>query len=256
MIFDRVTITGADDSVKVRDLELLSARFPFVEWGILVSEKYEGSPRYPSAKWMDEFRAVAIEKPYDSFAISMHICGRWVRDIMAGKFTLEEDRPGWIACFPRVQLNFHGEPQNPTGLAELMLDPKKALFNKEVIFQIDGQEKNRRIFTAAAKVNPRAVGIFDLSGGRGITPETWPAAPWEGKWGYAGGLGPGNLAVELPRIDQVSGANLGWIDMETKVRSDDDLKFDLGKVECCLKIVASHLAQRTYSNYVDEKSRP
>jgi hypothetical protein len=37
MILDRVTITGADDDVDIGDLVDLSARYPFVEWGILSS---------------------------------------------------------------------------------------------------------------------------------------------------------------------------------------------------------------------------
>ena len=32
-ILDRVTITGADDSVRPTDLLELSREFPFVEWG-------------------------------------------------------------------------------------------------------------------------------------------------------------------------------------------------------------------------------
>ncbi|MEN6549920.1 MAG: hypothetical protein ABFE07_28085 [Armatimonadia bacterium] len=242
MIFERVTITGADDSVKVRDLELLSARFPFVEWGILVSKSHEGSPRYPSAGWMEQLRERAIELPADVFAVSMHICGRWVRDIMAGHLSLEDDHPGWLACFPRVQLNFHGEPQDPAGLAELMLDMKRPLFSKETIFQVDGNDRNRRIFTAASKMTPRAVGLFDLSGGRGLVPAQWPTPPWEAKWGYAGGLGPENLAEQLPLIDKAAGANLGWIDMETRVRSADDRQLDLAKVERCLEIVAQYVS--------------
>lgn len=244
MIFDRVTITGADDSVTPQDLVKLSAKFPFVEWGILCSKKHEGTPRFPSAAWMEALKGHALENDPEDFALSLHICGRWVRDIMKGELTLEDDHPGWLGLFPRVQLNFHGEPQDPIGLAELMLDPGRALFGKETIFQIDGNERNRRIFTAASKMTPRATGLFDLSGGRGKLPADWPVPPWEGKWGYAGGLGPGTLAVELPRIDRVSGANLGWIDMETKVRSDDNARLDLVKVERCLEIAAQYVESK------------
>ena len=37
MILDRVTITGADDSIHVEQLAELSQAYPYVEWGILVS---------------------------------------------------------------------------------------------------------------------------------------------------------------------------------------------------------------------------
>ena len=53
MILDRVTITGADDSIKATDLIPLSKRFPFVEWGILLSKNNEGSFRFPTRDWIE-----------------------------------------------------------------------------------------------------------------------------------------------------------------------------------------------------------
>ena len=51
-----------------------------------------------------------------------------------------------------------------------------------------------------------------------------------------------NLEVELKRIEKVVDSIYKntriWIDMETKVRSDDDRQFDLEKVRRCLEIAA------------------
>ena len=47
----RATITGADEGVDHTALADLSDEFPFVEWGILISEK-AGRPRYPTARWV------------------------------------------------------------------------------------------------------------------------------------------------------------------------------------------------------------
>jgi hypothetical protein len=47
-----ITITGADDQVDPRELAMLSAEFPFVEWGILMSESRAGTSRYPGQTWM------------------------------------------------------------------------------------------------------------------------------------------------------------------------------------------------------------
>jgi hypothetical protein len=46
-MLERVTITGADDSTSIDEMLALSRRFPFVEWGILVSKRHEGSYRFP-----------------------------------------------------------------------------------------------------------------------------------------------------------------------------------------------------------------
>jgi len=54
--------------------------------------------------------------------------------------------------------------------------------------------------------------------------------------GYAGGLGPENLAEQLPLIGQAAGDCRIWVDMESRVRSDNDRQFDLAKVRKCLEI--------------------
>jgi hypothetical protein len=48
---DCVTVTGADDSVNPIDLTVHAARFPFLEFGILLSKKQIGSTRFPSLEW-------------------------------------------------------------------------------------------------------------------------------------------------------------------------------------------------------------
>jgi phosphoribosylanthranilate isomerase len=54
--------------------------------------------------------------------------------------------------------------------------------------------------------------------------------------GYAGGLGPDNLAHEIPRIAKAAGDARVWLDMESGVRSNNDKQFDLDKVLQCLEI--------------------
>lgn len=51
----RVTLTGADDTVSPHELAALSARYPFVEWGILVSRcpPEHGRHRFPSLPWLE-----------------------------------------------------------------------------------------------------------------------------------------------------------------------------------------------------------
>ena len=68
-------------------------------------------------------------------------------------------------------------------------------------------------------------------------PEYW-CGPIHIYNGYSGGLGPDNLESELRKIEQVTKPEDEiWIDMETKIRSDDNKTFDLNKVRRCLEIV-------------------
>jgi hypothetical protein len=73
-----------------------------------------------------------------------------------------------------------------------------------------------------------------------VVPSTWPAPiPGVDYHGYAGGLGPKTLPVELPRIAAAAGAARTWIDMESRVRSADDKLLDLHKVRACLAFAAN-----------------
>lgn len=242
MNFDRVTMTGADDSVRPEDLFHLSERYPFVEWGILVSRNNEGMPRYPSREWLLRLVDLASKRP---IRLSLHVCGHWVRQLLLG---VNEMPDGMEDVFQRIQLNFHAEktPCNRDAFAQALV----ALGEKQFIFQIDGALGNAH-FEAIHAPNDGdidAVPLFDISGGAGILPSEWPAAKYkldEGRplyHGFAGGLGPDNLPAQLPLIAAAAGDAPYWIDMETRVRSDNDRQFDLGKVQSCLELARHFMA--------------
>src|SRR5271167_3408365 len=71
-----VTITGADDRVDPGALISLQREFPFVEWGILMSVKRQGTPRYPSDAW--------IQSLPRGLRLSLHCCGDAARRVLAG----------------------------------------------------------------------------------------------------------------------------------------------------------------------------
>lgn len=224
MNLDRVTITGADDSVRPEDLFNLSEEFPYVEWGILVSAHGMGSPRFPSAQWIKELHARAA-----TMQLSIHLCGRWLRSLMMGELDpiileLADAR------FQRLQLNFHAETLPYRGA---FIDAVKRFGSLQVIFQIDGAGGHTFYDFAKSAIN--AVPLFDVSHGAGGLPAKWPAplGPYQG---YAGGLAPENLAAQLELISQAAGDVRVWVDMETRVRSDNDQIFDLAKVRRCLEI--------------------
>lgn len=226
-----VTITGADDSIDPQDLVQLSKKYPFVEWGILLSMNSQGSPRFPSRDWMQRL----LDRS-DELRLSGHLCGKWVRDLVAGEPSYQQANPHLWPMFKRIQLNFHG---NTEGFCPRFLDAIHLAHDKQFIFQLPNFENE--LFTKCREANLNVVPLFDLSHGQGVTPETWPEPLAGVCCGFAGGLGPDNIEHELEKI-QSSAINAEvWIDMETKVRSDDNARFDLYKVERCLDIAEDYV---------------
>jgi hypothetical protein len=238
MPLNRVTITGADDSVRPLDLIQLSKEYPFVEWAILVSAKHtnsDGSPRFPSLAWLYELNAV-MNPEVD---LAMHVCGSWVRRLLLGT---APPALGEMFLFPfnRVQLNFHAESLDCMELP--FLKALRAFGNRQIIFQIDGNMGgvffNMAWPPSKSSQLLNAVPLFDMSHGAGVLPEAWPKPLGDIYHGYAGGLGPDNLAEQIPLILKASQGAWIWIDMETKVRSENDKQFDLVKVRRCLDAAA------------------
>lgn len=254
-MIDRVTITGADDSIRPDDLIPLTQEFPFVEWGILASANNTisrgGVNRYPSARWISEIQRLADSGHFPNLAL--HINGFWVRRLLLGEshvvpFDLWDN-------FARVQLNFHAE-NNPCQGGPF--SDRLREIGKQWIFQLDGENGNAHLDTANEFEVPNCRGLFDVSGGAGVLPDEWPKPIYldvfpgldgEGEeqhayHGYAGGLGPHNLAEQIPRILEAAAGTEHtregriWIDMETHVRSGRDTQFDMNKVRKCLEIAA------------------
>lgn len=78
--------------------------------------------------------------------------------------------------------------------------------------------------------------LIDASGGRGESPETWIQPITEKAVGFAGGLGPANLASELQTIREISRAGW-WVDMEGKLRVED--WFSVERAQECAAIFAA-----------------
>ncbi len=227
---DRVTITGADESVDPKALVDLAAEFPFAEWGILVSKNNEGGPRFPGRAWTRQLFDAA---PPD-LKFSLHVCGRWVRSLMLGEETFFTDYP-WSHQFPRVQWNFHGWTHD-VRLEAVAVMCRRRFPGQQLIVQMDGTSNETVLMELRAR-EIDCVPLFDTSGGAGRVPGEWPRPiPGVPYHGYAGGLGPETLPRELDRIAVAAGDARVWIDMERRVRSADDLQFDLTKVRRCLEL--------------------
>ncbi len=134
--------------------------------------------------------------------------------------------------FQRVQLNFHGMYHKAAGgFLDLLRESRRAY-----ILQVDGVNDDLMLKAASQGGTVPVCPLYDVSGGAGILPSTWPEPLPETYCGYAGGLGPANLKDQIELILEITGDTRIWIDMETRVRSDDDTEFLLDKVRKCLEI--------------------
>ena len=220
-----VTVTGADDSVRADELIAIAKEYPFVEFGILLSRSYfpNGRSRFPSGAWKSENLWRLSQA---GVRLSGHLCGKYVRDVLHGDWSVIRMEPTHWHYFERFQINTHGEQFSASNL-RWPLYPG----GREIIFQLD--EVNDNFLPTAQELGYRATGLFDLSHGAGVLPQEWPSAC--SLWiGYAGGLGPANVAEQLDRIEKVAGKE-AWIDAETKVRSDNGLRFDVDKAAAFLE---------------------
>lgn len=216
------TLTGADDTIDPDDLIRISEAYPFVEWGILIGSR-EGH-RFPSTGWIKDLLARKAK-----INLSLHICGPHLLKITQGH------PPGTMferGAFQRCQLNFHAEPQGD--VAEQIADAFTAMlpqWSPKIIFQLDG--KNHGLASRSLGRGLACAGLHDLSHGAGILPDGWPAGGSKiFHVGYAGGLGPENVAEQLPVIDAAADPTPYWIDMETKLFTG--LQFDLVKCQFVL----------------------
>ncbi len=222
MKLTRVTITGADDAVSHQALVELSQEYGFVEWGILMSPKRFGEPRYPSTKWVMGLQSTGLVP-----RCSYHMCGEFSRRTMGGDPTMV---PRGIK---RMQLNGFSGYVLPCLLAaegapevEFILQCSSEVSLLHAISLHNGQ--------------PNIVPLWDPSGGLGRS--FMESGVWypHGKnlgvpSGYAGGINEHNIEDTIASLSNGTGEPF-WIDLETGARTEN--RFDLDKVRRILKFAA------------------
>ena len=202
----RITVTGADERTPIAELVRLTQLSKRVEIGLLYSETPEGRNRYPSGPWLRE--AIAALGP----RCAVHVCGSRARTVVSSS--------EWARLVGRVQFN------GSVSVSELfyLCQP----FGYRAVITQHNPIRNPDLCNANPSHNdtPRFRAaphmlLVDASGGRGCSPEHWERPNTWKPVGFAGGLGPTNLAVELPRIAAVA-LDPWWVDMEGRLRTPDD----------------------------------
>lgn len=190
-----ITLTGIDERTPtwaMADLSRMGA-----ELGFLYTATPEGRNRYPSRSWM--FSVIPI-----GAKCALHICGTKAREELKASKLSEI-----VGLVQRIQVN--------GSLSINEVEDICALYYTHTIIT-QHNERNGHLLRDVQAEN-HAV-LIDASGGRGISPASWPQiATWK-PVGFAGGLGPDNLATETPRIEAVAKAG-AWVDMEGKLRVND-----------------------------------
>jgi hypothetical protein len=218
-LLDRVTITGADDSTDPLEMLDLALAYPWLEFGILVSASREGSPRYPSRGWCAELARV---NRMGRMRLSMHVCGRWARELFLGDLDWTE-LPPIRYTVPRIQVNGKADPK--------AVFPLGAYSDTQIIVQYPSA---REYMTTSRSYGMDCVPLLDASGGAGRVEREWTDLPGLGYVGYAGGIGPDNVADAVKQISEMRSGPF-WIDMESGVRDEMD-RLDMRKVGRVLDI--------------------
>jgi hypothetical protein len=204
-----ITVTGLDERTNLADAFRLVA--PDVEFGILVSLTPEGRHRYPSLLWVLQAATALREHA------AIHVCGSNARrEALAGNLD------PILTKVRRIQVN------GTVSADELALFLRR--FPSQVIIT-QHQPANASLMNIVDDTGRHAV-LVDASGGRGISPDEWQRPAGAKPVGFAGGLGPDNLADEIPRIAAVAHGHW-WVDMEGKLRDDGDW-FDLARARAAI----------------------
>lgn len=205
----QITFTGVDERTNLADLPR------GVEYGVLFTVSPDGRNRYPSRK---NAAAIMAALTGGGHAVALHVCGARARsELVNGQLM---DLTAWPE---RIQVNGRLEPWE-------LEDICRQHAQHEIITQAN--EWNTSLLDC--ECDNHAI-LVDASGGRGRSPASWKRPQTEKAVGFAGGLGPDNIADELQRIRAVAVGDW-WIDMEGKLRDQDDW-FDVSRVRAVLGAV-------------------
>ena len=227
MKISKVTITGADNNTHPADMQKLSDKYPFVEWGILFSKSSAGKDRYPSREKIEQFEHLNVN-------LSAHFCGEYSRNVVL-KGDIAEISHHFR--FKRVQLNFNF--QNTVPELPLLRRVMYTYPNREFILQYN--QSNVPAINSFLNTPPRNVALlYDASGGRGTEIRTFSPS-FAQPTGYAGGITPDNVESICQTLSKMSnpGESPIWIDMESGVRTDNEL--DMDKVKKVLEITKNYV---------------
>ena len=211
-MYPTLTLTGLTHEDQITQAAALSDRFNFLEWGILYSPSRVGG-RYAAHNWiLNDSNVLRLPKK------ALHLCGKAVPMFLEANPQVTELLHPDVGI-RRVQLNFN-IVKTPLDLS--LVSAAMHSF-PHIDFITQHNNSNEDVYNQIWASNHQV--LFDQSGGNGIGPKEWKKPLRNKLCGYAGGLGPDNIDVQLAMIyEQVQSRDF-WIDMESNIRTDDELDF-------------------------------
>jgi hypothetical protein len=228
-----ITFTGIDERTDIDRVREISEKYPYVEWGVLLSYHWqENGNRYPNPALLEKLE-------YGGLRLSAHLCGQMARDVADGETRKMYETINWnFDIFRRCQLNTNVSAR----YQELRsMRPFDRMLN-EVILQMNGGDSLDSFLRYCEKPLFHVAYLLDASGGRGINT---PIRVFDNKdihIGYAGGINPENVGAKLKQLLDFYSYGSFWIDMESGVRTEDDW-LDLDKVQQVLDVCAPLIAE-------------
>jgi hypothetical protein len=228
-----LTATGVDEKTDLNQIIELTQEFDFMEWGVLFTQN-PNSSRYPQMQYIkDNILPLASD-----INLAAHLCGNMVN------LFIEKDEQllNIISHFNRVQINVATKKMTKTKQEKLF----QAIENYQGNLILQENFSNHEFNTSLRQFTHVAY-LFDSSGGKGISPDSWPEHLQNVYCGYAGGLSHLNLKNEILNIEKMVNNNSIWLDMEGQIRTSDDY-FDLTKIKTAAKIVQEYQKQKLSLN--------
>lgn len=233
------TLTGVDAQTDLLRIAELGKLFPFSEWGVLFNPAFTGK----DARYTDLDSVWSTGKFLQKLGVNcaVHLCGKSVRQFVDGDMLIRT----LTQPFGRVQLNLLAKRFSVEDLQALAERVQRENPGQRLILQMN--RANADLCHQLAGLEPFEF-LFDSSGGRGVSPTEWPslaqpsnAALGGSPCGFAGGLGPDNIAEQFKLIRAAASGQPFWVDMEGRIRSDGNA-FDLDKAEAVLRHIDAALA--------------
>ena len=228
-------LCGIDNATKIQDLIDLSKVCPKIEWGILFNSRLAGNKRYPTVEWVED---ACLTFQQHNMNVAGHFCDSKAIELLQGEvcclnYVVE------VLGVQRIQIN----PTRANGVnledypeAALRLSAVFGIFyDTEFLLQRNDETEELCRMLEKADIENLSF-LLDASCGLGIYSDDFiTSVPLcDNPCGFAGGFGPDNLAEVLGKIKSAELPESTWVDMESKIRTEDLL--DIDKCKACANI--------------------
>lgn len=220
-----VGFCGVDESFSYSQVQY---EWPeFIEWGVLFRPEKQGTTRFPSFAWIEQF--VADLKPRH---LAAHLCSSRCSQVLLQGDTTFVNKLRSELGFARFQLNAtkangFDSDQLDAQCAQRLVDVARQLSDCEFIVQRNPETKPiwEHLETSVGCDKPPNISfLFDSSVGTGVLIQEFPRPLLATiPFGYAGGLSPTTVrevATAIHESGVVKEDESIWIDMESGLRSN------------------------------------